>query len=154
MRVRGERVSSELVAFLRARLDEDAELAATGETWSAFDEMHGTRRVDVDHSFERVVACTRSWRGVHIARHDPARVLREVEAKRAVVQLHHIVHRNVAWLEDGQEAVAELPVCGHCVPRHSAFPSRQDVPEGPCATVLLLAAVYADHPDYRQEWTP
>lgn len=24
--------------------------------------------------------------------------------------------------------------------------------EGPCPTVRILAAVYADHPDYREEW--
>jgi hypothetical protein len=132
MRVRGERVNSELVAFLRARLDEDAELAATGETWSAFDEMHGTRRVDVDHSFERVVACTRSWRGVHIARHDPARVLREVEAHRKLVD----AYAEVAGM-DTEGAEPEFAY-GRAV--------------GLGEAVRLLALPYADHPDYRPEW--
>lgn len=49
----------------------------------------------------------------HIARHDPARILRECKAKRRLV--------GDEWSED---------------------------PE----TLGILASVYADHPDYRQEW--
>ncbi|MFD5663436.1 DUF6221 family protein [Streptomyces anthocyanicus] len=79
-------MTDEFLQWLREQLDDDERIAVSGESWTAFDEsQQGTRRVDVDHSFERVVACTRSWRGLHIARHDPARVLREVEAKRQVL---------------------------------------------------------------------
>lgn len=49
---------------------------------------------------------------------------------------HYIVHRDIGWLEDDDgelvECYAELPVCGVCVPRHSHFPTRADVPTGPC----------------------
>ncbi|TXS36936.1 hypothetical protein EAO72_26485 [Streptomyces sp. or43] len=122
----------DLIAFLRARLDEDAALATSGETWSAFDEStQGTRRVDVDHSFERVVACTRSWRGEHIARHDPARTLREVDAKRVL-------------LADYERFVAE---------RRSMMGGWDSYPE-PSPVLTAFAAVYADHPDYRPEWRP
>jgi hypothetical protein len=66
-------MSDDLVVFMRARLDEDEVLIQAAESWTAFDEStQGTRRVDVDYSIERVTACTRAWRGVHIARHDPA----------------------------------------------------------------------------------
>jgi hypothetical protein len=126
----------ELSNFLRARLDEDAELAASGETWSAFDETQGTRRVDVDHSIERVVACTRSWRGLHIARHDPAHVLAEVEAKRRI--LSEVVPE-IDGMEDridGEWGVGDPT-------------ERESV-----ALLRLLALPYADHPDYRQEWKP
>lgn len=122
-------MSTELIAFVRARLDEDAALAASGETWSAFDETQGTRRVDVDHSIERVVACTRSWRGLHIARHDPARVLREVEAKREVVRLAERAHDYHGTFMNGFAAALE-------------------------GALRLFALPYADHPDYRQEWRP
>lgn len=61
--------------------------------------------------------------GAHIIRHDPARVLREVEAKRKVVDRY-------AWLREHGDT-------------------------GDARWVLpLLAAVYADHPDYRPEWAP
>lgn len=121
----------DLVQFLRDRLDEEATLAGSGETWTAFDEAPdtGTRRVDVDHSFERVTACTRSWRALHIARHDPARVLADVEAKRRIVE-----EANLYLCDSG-------PGCGYRT-KHGHNVLR------------LLALPYADHPDYREEWRP
>lgn len=83
---------------------------------------------------------------VHIARHDPDAVLRRCAADREIVELHGIVWRDIGWLaeEDGEvvEEEAELPVCGLCVPRHSSFPRREDVPVGRCRTVRLLARGY------------
>jgi hypothetical protein len=55
----------------------------------------------------------------HIARHDPARVLREVEAKRRVVN------------------------------RYAENPAEP----WPLFPLLEMAAVYADHPNYREEWS-
>lgn len=70
----------------------------------------------------------------HIARHDPARVLREVEAKRAILARH-------------------APN-----PEHSAFCGRCNdgllEQHWPCPDVLDIAAIYSDHPGYRQEWKP
>lgn len=60
----------------------------------------------------------------------PARVLAEVAAKRRIVQLHV---SGEAW-------------CDHC-----AGPG--DIDDS-CPTLRALASVYADHPDYRQEWKP
>jgi hypothetical protein len=51
----------------------------------------------------------------HIARHDPARVLADVEAKRRIVE----------------------------------WDAEQPVDRG---VLNILASVYADHPDYREEW--
>ena len=127
----------DLVQFLQARLDEDAAVAASGESWTAFEETlfeeslsGGTRRVDVDHSIERVVACTRSWRALHIARHDPARVLREIDAKRRL--LYQFEHR------------------GNSV-RAAVVPSSGGVWDD---MLRLLALPYADDDDYRPEWRP
>ncbi|MER6956021.1 hypothetical protein [Streptomyces sp. NPDC000618] len=50
-------------------------------------------------------------------------------------QVHMLVHRQIGWLEDGEEQSAEIPVCGACVPRNSHFQRREDVPEGPCQTM-------------------
>jgi hypothetical protein len=62
------------------------------------------------------------------------RVLRDVVAKRAVVGLH-----SSHWSGD----------CWSCSGDHGADPT-----PAPCDTVRHLAAVYADHPDYQQEWAP
>lgn len=76
----------------------------------------------------------------------PAVVLRRCAADREEVELHHIVWRDIGWLEwdEGEHAemCEELPVCGLCVPRHSSFPTRSDVPEGPCQTIRLRARAY------------
>ncbi|WP_405549704.1 hypothetical protein [Streptomyces microflavus] len=56
-----------------------------------------------------------------------------------LLELHSIVHRDIGWQDaDGETTYAELPVCGHCVPKNAHYPSRQDVPEGPCLTVRRL----------------
>src|ERR671914_158660 len=104
---------NDLVAFLRARLDEDeqaARAAAAGNPGS----------VATHWSAEQVDYCSSSgmlgkaWAVVpervkgtaiaispaevrprfvtHIARHDPARVLAEVEAKRRMIELHARSH--------------------------------------------------------------
>ncbi|TQN30599.1 hypothetical protein FHX37_0481 [Haloactinospora alba] len=80
----------------------------------------------------------RSGAAGHIARNGPARVLAEVEAKRRIVAQHAPVPVNF-----GDEYT-----CTTCA--HS--PTSKD-PQ-PCGTLKLLAAVYADHPDYRKEWAP
>jgi hypothetical protein len=73
----------------------------------------------------------------HIARHDPARVLREVEAKRVILAGHRPDERERYW-------------CGRC--RIVRDDNIWVGPAYPCSTLLALAAVYSDHPDYRAEW--
>ena len=159
---------NDLLQFLRARLDEeaaDARAAASkrgGGTWEAVlgDDFRSSvcgryHEGELGYPSRPVIIDPDDHEtSVHIARHDPARVLREVEAKRRTMELHGIVHRDIMWLESGAETTAELPVCGLCVPRHSAYRDRDDVPEGPCATLRLLALPYADHHDYRPQWQP
>jgi len=54
----------------------------------------------------------------------------DISAKRRIVALHSA--------EPGQHP----DFCGH------------DLRELPCPTLRLLASVYSDHPDYREEWRP
>jgi hypothetical protein len=77
----------------------------------------------------------------HIARHDPARVLRDVEARRALLDEHHDVN-------DGS--------CGTCVDGQWGYPTHggSSPQRFPCRTLRLLALPYADHPDYNPEWRP
>ena len=67
----------------------------------------------------------------HIALHDPARVLAECEAKRAIVADRDRIDRSA----DGDEWSM-----GYSDANYSALHA--------------LAAVYADHPDYLPEWKP
>lgn len=62
----------------------------------------------------------------HIARHDPARVLAECEAKRQIVEM--------AWVHLGDDDYA------------------WGMEEAKRQILAVLALPYADHPDYREEW--
>ncbi|APE11024.1 hypothetical protein BO226_19305 [Rhodococcus sp. 2G] len=66
--------------------------------------------------------------GPHIARHDPARVLHEVEAKRKLLDLSR------RWLVSRGGQDGEM--------------SRKNALD----ILRLLAAPYSDHPDYQKEW--
>jgi Family of unknown function (DUF6221) len=110
---------SDLAGFLAARLDEieaAAREAASRPLGDAWDD--GTRLTAVAR---------------HIARHDPARVLREVEAKRKI-------------LRRCEARINELDVHPNGLVSPRAVLARQIIAE--------LAAVFSDHPDYRQEWAP
>lgn len=99
-------MSSELVLFLRARLDEDEQVA----------------RASADSRVDLVYASPYSE---HIARHNPARVLRDVAAKRLML----------AFLGSPDMPPGE----GRYVAERALF---------------LLALSYADHPGYNKQWAP
>lgn len=135
---------SDLVTFLRARLDEDEQLArlaaddARGMGLS-YDEpvrwRNGDGNLYLDGGYGSGIAvggygCQIGDEVVdHIARHDPARVRQEVDAKRAIIDLH-----------------VDRAECTRC--------ERFDDELYPCDTLKFLASVYTDHQDYRKEWTP
>jgi hypothetical protein len=122
----------DVVAFVRARLDEDeaAAKAAWGIEWD-------WRYVAQPFGERPSIAHT-----VHIARHDPARVLREVEAKRAILD-RHMPH----------ETAFDGLACNWC---SEDVDDRPQIAKErwPCPDARDLAAVWNDHPDYRQEWKP
>lgn len=157
---------SELVEFLQARLHEDERVAraANGPEWETPGDdgpAEGMLYADgwgiaqftmypggVANSPESpsylpafpTVPVHHIENGIHAARHDPARALREVEAKR----------RLLASLE-GAEALrehAEEFVYHDEMERADAVKSElMDLIRG-------FAAAYSDHPDYREEWRP
>jgi hypothetical protein len=91
---------------------------------------------------------------VHAARHDPARVLAEVDAKRRILLLHNIpavVSPKMAafGLRDG-EAPEDDRRCAGCGLDDMDDPITPDVSE--CPILRALALPYADHPGYRAEW--
>lgn len=129
----------DLVEFLRARLEED-EIAAKaaawipGKDWKADVQGPGRERDGVlwDQDGTMVIA----WFDDHLdcarlpALFDPRRVLREVEAKRGAVDMHEDCGSGAGYCDDGGHGIDGIG----------------------CPDLLLLAAVYRDHPDYDPAW--
>jgi hypothetical protein len=139
-----------LTEFLLARIAEDEEVArnaTVGPWWYDPSKMNA-----VDHE-ESVFAGSRGPSAItvastgpcddigsmadaaHIARHDPARVLAECEAKRRIVEEHRTVAYEDAEMND---VGTGCYTCGFA--------------DEECETLLILATIYADHPDYDESW--
>jgi len=136
-----------LAAFLTARLEEDeaAARAACGNDWrpgGAAWILRGhpseTQMIRTDAGLTVVYdeGSPSEDEAAHIARHDPARVLREVKAHHALVGAYSAVALNFARVDE--------TCCEY---------STRTALEGACTG---LAAIWEDHPDYRQpgEWAP
>lgn len=133
----------DLIAFLRARLDDDEQTAraATDGPWTAWQKgsLHGLG--DLLHAVtmpgqgpgDRALIVTASWLDAgHVARHDPARVLAEVEAKRLLLAEYADVVGNES---------ADYEWAGGWA-------------SGLGKAVALLVLPYADHDDYQDTWRP
>ncbi|MFF9561118.1 DUF6221 family protein [Streptomyces albus] len=107
-----------IVEFLEARLTEDEAIARA----TYFDDVNG-----FGYAWPNAKGEVRSNELVHSRRHDPARVLREVAAKRAIMAEH---------------GIDQDPCDAHDAMYESA----------PCDVILNLAAIYLDHPDDQAEW--
>jgi hypothetical protein len=100
---------SELVEFLMARIYED-ENAAKARLGSCNWRRIGRRLVVTTHGVP--IARALSAAADHIARHDPARVLAECAAKRAIVERYVWLHENgdTGGREDDLRALAKVYV--------------------------------------------
>lgn len=134
----------DLIAFIRARLDEDEADAlrwpVRQRSWAAC----GNRTLRYHNGRDEHVSAVEVrgnlldwWERIyikrdldglagHVARHDPARALAEVKAKRTIVAA-------CEWQLEHQNQGIRVPAL---------------------LTLHQLATVYCDHPDYRQEWAP
>lgn len=115
-------MTDDLIAFLRARLDETERIARAGEVsdWSIDRQYHdgGESYWDVDGPGGGWIAHVGDFHDAeHIAANDPARVLRQVQAHRAILD----------DCEERRSVQALLPL-------------------------KALASIWSDHPDFRQEW--
>jgi hypothetical protein len=113
---------SDLVAFLKARLDEDEQTARAG-----------------DDACWHIDYCDDEGPGYH-ERFDPARMLREIEADRKLIE------RYDACVKKYNEYEGTIP-CGNDDLSESIWEYEEYV-------LPLRAARFADHPDYREEWRP
>ena len=131
---------ADLAAFLAARLDEDEAVAKTGSepAWRSDGPYLGWVAGGIAAQFK--------WNtdAAHAARHDPARVLREVAAKRAILGRWRDLHPVADSLMQEQQ--------------HGVYAGDGEYTLGAYAalteTLRGLAAVYSDHPDYNPAWGP
>ena len=149
-------MTGDLLVFLRARLDEDEQLAraATAGPWSTM----GQAVLDPTPPSDRLgigmavghAAATADYNetAAHIARHDPARVLAEVEAKRRVLSRHGAAPLPPDYPNPGMPSYC----AAHAYREGGA--TVYPVQLADCPDLRDLASVYASHPDYRAEWRP
>jgi hypothetical protein len=120
----------DLVQWLGDRLAEDEELARAaaeeyGAAWTADEAMEG---VSSDKGADVVAEPNSPF--AFIAAHDPARVLREIEAKRDLLRLAERAHDYHETFMNGFASALE-------------------------GTLRLFALAYADRPGYKaEEWAP
>jgi hypothetical protein len=130
-------VSEDLIDWLRAQIDDDEQIAlaidvkewAEDSSWfkDMLDPLPSQRRERPAWLPMITVEDVR-----HIARHDPARVLQEVEAKKRRLDRH----RRVA--ADDTDWVA----CSHC---HVTWP---------CPDLIDDLLIFSGRPGFREEWRP
>lgn len=119
-----------LTEFMAARLDEREALAARLQNLRAL--LDDPRR-DMDQNVRD--GAEYIWRETAT---DPARMLREVAAGRAILAEHR------QWVFGGATG------CSTCHAGHEIG----DPAPGPCPTRRALGAVDSDHPDYDPAWAP
>lgn len=120
-------MAEELTAFVRARLDEDEAIAQAAASAVAQDMQFQPFSGPHDLGNPNLMRPINDAR-IHMARHDPERVLRDVAAKRAILD----------WLGYQDRVYGDYSVIEtlELVARH------------------LAAAAWSDHPDYKAEWCP
>lgn len=99
----------------------------------------------------------------HYRRHDPARILVDVAARRAIVALHtELTWHSNAQLVDREGYVpaimwsnaAPSGYCRSCADNEDADHDGPPLVPYPCPTLCHLAAVYSDAPGYDERWRP
>jgi hypothetical protein len=155
-----EDLIDDMITFVRLQLDEDERVAIEAARAIA---DHTYAPVEVDQHAEAArhwharrwlyqskvsAAGEKDWQGgppevtdsvwtevgEHIARHDPARVLREVDSLRKIV-------------DDLAAVIADDEGMGYYSDGHSGLATAK-------RTLRLLAAIFSDRPGYREEWRP
>ncbi|MDJ0405865.1 DUF6221 family protein [Rhodococcus erythropolis] len=146
-----------IVEFLEARIAEDEAVAqdagARAMEWrSSNGSVAGGGKPYVDdwsedepltqYGGEVTIVYDEGWpedvEAEHIARQDPDRILREVAAKRKIINDHRVG----SWYVYTDDDTRACETCGDSTVRW------------PCATIGALAAIFSDHPDFNEEWRP
>lgn len=128
----------ELITFLRARLDED-ERTARSTMWDGSENVpdwHLSASATVETGGDTLYVGDRTVAN-HIERHDPARVLRDIEAGRRILSLYVASRERDEWM---RQATGEAPTALATAAYGEALKA--------------LALSHADHEDYQEAWRP
>jgi len=135
----------DITEFLTACLEEEAAMARAAAAF--YDDADQDGVSWEGHAGTDLNGYTRFWiaphlgavndvaSGLHINRHDPAHVLREVAAKRRVLERHHD--------DDGDGCYG----CGFGNDEERMVKDVNDCPE-----LRDMASIYDDRPGYKEEW--
>ncbi len=125
----------DLPQFLHDRLDEDEQAARSHRQFSPdwyYDDSAGEIRDFVNRG--TVAFVPSELDAAHIVRHDPARTLAEIDAKRQALGHYQRIRQHLAKSDGGDDYV----FADGAVHRQLQY----------------MALPYAAHPDYREEWRP
>jgi len=127
-----------LTEFLLARIAED-EAVAQEATWQS----------------EHYSVFSYLWAedGRHVARHNPARVLAECEAKRRIVESYLAERSRRDIYQSAESRAVEddgTDLMGQAQARRASAAGCRGLE----IAVEALSLPYADHPDYDEEWKP
>lgn len=130
----------EIVEFLTACLDEDERIARGADPGPWKSESLGRHdqaaiKLAAPTSLIQFDGSRAAANGMHVSRHDPARVLREINAKRRIID--EIVPR-MNQMDDQLEAEFGTP--------------RSPEPYESGNLLRLLALPYSDRDGYQEEW--
>jgi hypothetical protein len=140
-------VSKDLIDWLRAQFDVDERVARAAQDLER-DVFDGTG-VIVMHAATGTRSVTLSSAvAIHIADHDPARVLREVEAFRKILEQYEVAAKRLDRLNQRAAAGAatEHEMSQRAIEGIRANESYK--------ALRLVAAIFSDRPGYREEWRP
>ena len=127
--------AAEMMAWLREQLDAEERaarvIAGPGDRWQAdYVDPYGY----MDQSVRE-----------HILRHNPTRVLAEVAAKRAILDLHSPTSDRMG-LDETTWTYGDIdPACSTCGASDYARP-------WPCETIKALTRSFAGQPGWREGW--
>ncbi|MET8826065.1 DUF6221 family protein [Streptomyces sp. NPDC004610] len=128
----------DLVIWLRTQLDADAAGAADPYAEKSWHAKGCESLPDVLYPERETGACDC---GV------PSRLLREIDAKRQLVNAHSRPHECVALTGSGEKSVVDGQPWELWELEHTSD-------DGPCTTLCVLALPYADRDGYLPEWRP
>ncbi|MDX2565245.1 DUF6221 family protein [Streptomyces sp. TX20-6-3] len=146
----------ELAKFVAARLDEDEQVAKRAgmkrrddETWTYSADAGSEVRAASLGVTGRIVPVF----GDHIARHDPARVLAEVDAKRRILASYTSALAQKDLLRSQMRQVIDTDH-DEFARLHKQETELFEMGRKLRPVVAALALPYAGHPDYDEAWRP
>lgn len=141
-----------LIEWLREQLDTDERLARcprerdwTVEPYEPSEPGAVPASSWVVSGEDGIAMCNGSYVADHIANWDPARVLAEVQSKRAILDVHPI-ETDLSEYERGL-GTGQSFGCRRCADDDGVIKG-----EGYCRTLQALAEPYRSRPGFRKEW--